>query len=94
MAQSKGPIFQPNYAVCPGLLLKQEVNHHQLTQAEFARRIARTEQQMNDIVNGKTPIDLETAIQFERVLGIGADIWLGMESHYRLDQARLQLPKK
>jgi len=88
MAQSKGALFQPDYAVRPGLLLEQELEHHQLSQAEFARRIARTPELVSEILNGRHPIEPETAIQFDRVLGIGADIWLKMESDYRLHQSR------
>jgi len=88
MAQSKGATFQPDYAVCPGLLLKQELEHYQLSQAEFARRIARTPKLVSEIIAGNNPIEPETAIQFERVLGIGADLWLRMESDYRLHLAR------
>ena len=33
---------------------------------------------------GKAPIEPETALQLERVLGMGADVWLNMEAAYRL----------
>lgn len=88
MNQSDSTIFSPDYAVHPGLLLEQELEHHELSQAEFARRIARTPKLVSEIISGKNPIEPETAIQFEHVLGIGADVWLRMEANYRLHQAR------
>lgn len=88
MNQSDTPTFRPDYAVHPGMLLEQELEHHELSQAEFARRIARTPKLVSEILSGKNPIEPETAIQFEHVLGIGADVWLRMESDYRLHKAR------
>jgi HTH-type transcriptional regulator/antitoxin HigA len=89
MNQSDTTNFRPDYAVHPGLLLEQELEHHELSQAEFARRIARTPKLVSEIISGKNPIEPETAIQFEHVLGIGADVWLRIEADYRLHQARL-----
>src|SRR5450755_1494158 len=80
--------FKPDYAVHPGMLLEQELEHGGLSQAEFARRIARSAKLVSEIISGKNPIEPETAIQFERVLGIGAGVWLRMEADYRLHQAR------
>ena len=39
---------------------------------------------------GKAPIEPRTAVQFERVLGVDADIWLGIEKDYRLHQVRAE----
>jgi addiction module HigA family antidote len=80
--------FRPDYAVHPGMLLEQELEHRRLSQADFARRIARTPKLVSEIISGKNPVEPETAIQFERVLGIGADIWLRMEAQFRLHKAR------
>jgi addiction module HigA family antidote len=71
------------------MLLEQELEHRRLSQADFARRIARTPKLVSEIISGKNPVEPETAIQFERVLGIGADVWLRMEAQFRLHNARL-----
>ncbi len=34
------------------------------------------------------PLEPGTALQFEKVLGVDASIWLGIESEYRLHRAR------
>lgn len=81
--------FKPDYAVHPGMLLEQELEHRELSQADFARRIGRTPKLVSEIISGKNPVEPETAIQFERVLGIGADIWLRMEAQFRLHEARI-----
>ena len=59
-----------------------------LSQAELARRCGRSPKLISEIVSGKAPIEPETAVQFERVLGMDARIWLGVESDYRLHIAR------
>lgn len=88
MNQPDSATFRPDYAIHPGMLLEQELEHRELSQADFARRIARTPKLVSEIISGKNPIEPETAIQFERVLGIGAGVWLRMEADYRLHQAR------
>src|SRR5262245_25044779 len=88
MNQSRSATFRPDYAVHPGMLLEQELEFHHLSQADFARRIARTPKLVSEIISGKNPVEPETAIQFERVLGIGADVWLRMEAQYQLYKAR------
>ena len=88
MNQTDSATFRPDYAVHPGMLLEQELEHRHLSQADFARRIARTPKLISEIISGKNPIEPETAIQFERVLGVGADVWLRMEAQFRLHKAR------
>lgn len=43
---------------------------------------------MNEIVRGKKRITAETALQLQRVLGIDARIWLGLQTEYDLHLAR------
>jgi HTH-type transcriptional regulator/antitoxin HigA len=88
MDEHRNDIFKPDYAVHPGMLLEQELEHRQLSQADFARRIGRTPKLVSDIISGKNPREPETAIQFEKVSGIGADVWLRMEAQFRLHEAR------
>lgn len=80
--------FHPDYAVRPGLYLQEVLESREISQAELARRCGRTPKLISDIISGKNPVEPETAIQFERALGIDANIWLGMETDYRLLMAR------
>lgn len=57
-------------------------------QAEFARRCGLSAKLIREIIAGKAPVEPETALQFEKVLGLNAGIWLGVEKKYRLHQAR------
>jgi addiction module HigA family antidote len=59
-----------------------------ISHAEFARRCGRSAKLISEIIAGKAPLEPETALQFEKVLGVDASIWLGIETDYQLHQAR------
>ena len=80
--------YQPDYAVPPGWVLEEHLESHGLSPAEFARRCGRSAKLISEIIAGKAPVEPRTALQFERVLGVDASIWLGIEARYRLHQAR------
>lgn len=80
--------YQPDYAVPPGDLLEEYLQARGFSQAEFARRCGRSPKLISEILAAKAPIEPRTALEFERVLGMDASIWLGMESDYRLHLAR------
>jgi HTH-type transcriptional regulator / antitoxin HigA len=80
--------YKPNYAVSPGAVLMDLLEARNISQAELARRCGRPEKTISAIINGNTSILAETAIQFERALGINADIWLNLESKYKIWQQR------
>lgn len=76
--------YEPNYAASPGAVLEEHLAVRGLSQAEFARRCGRSAKLICQIVAGKASVEPATALQFERVLGMSARIWLGMEADYRL----------
>jgi len=80
--------FQPDYAVSPGWVLKERLEVNEISQAEFARRCGRSPKLISEIIAGKAPVEAETALQFEKVLGVDAGIWLGLEKDYQLHQMR------
>ena len=80
--------YSPDYAVPPGWILEEHLEVGGISQAEFARRCGRSPKLISEIISGKAPLEPGTALQFEKVLGIDASIWLGIESNYRLHRAR------
>lgn len=80
--------YQPDYAVPPGWVLAERLEALGMAQAEFARRCGRSPKLISEIIAGKAPVKPRTAIQFEKVLGVDASIWLSIETAYRLQQAR------
>ena len=86
--------FQPDYAVPPGSVLVEHLEARGLSQAAFARLCGRSPKMISEIIAGKAPVEPMTALQFEKVLGMKAVIWLGIERDYRLHLAREQEAKQ
>lgn len=80
----------PDVAIPPGEFLAETLASLGLTQAELARRAGRPPQAINEIVRGTKEITPDTALQFERVLGVPAHIWTRLEADYRYVKARLE----
>lgn len=80
--------FRPDYAVPPGWVLEERLEVQGISHAEFARRCGRSPKLISEIIAGKASLEPETALQFEKVLGVDARIWLGVEADYQLHRAR------
>ena len=80
--------YSPDYAVPPGWVLQERLEVERISYAEFARRCGRSPKLISEIISGKAPLAPGTALQFEKVLGVDASIWIGIESEFRLHQAR------
>ena len=76
--------WKPEYPIPPSLVLREHLEARGYLQAEFARRCGRSPKLISEIIAGKAPLEANTALQFEQVLGLDADIWIGIESQYRL----------
>lgn len=75
--------YQPDSVTSPGYTLKEILDTKGMTQSELADRMERPKKTISEIVNGKTQITSETAVQLENVLGIPAEFWLNRESRYQ-----------
>ncbi|WP_124642895.1 HigA family addiction module antitoxin [Amniculibacterium aquaticum] len=73
----------------PGETLSDTIQAKNLSQTELAERMGRPIKTINEIIQGKTSITPETAIQLERVLGVSAEFWLEREKNYRLELAEI-----
>lgn len=80
----------PDIAIPPGELLAETLETLGLSQAELARRTRRPAQAINEIIRGTKEVTPETALQFERVLGVPAHVWTRLEADYRHTRARLE----
>ena len=72
----------------PGDVLEEELEVRGMTQKELAARLGRPPQAVNEIIKGKKAITPDTAIGLEKVLGIEAQFWTGLEADYRMVLAR------
>ena len=73
----------------PGETLIDTIEAKNISQTELASRMGRPIKTINEIIQGKTAITPETAIQLERVLGISAEFWIEREQNYRLELAEI-----
>jgi len=80
--------WAPNWAVHPGAILEEHLQARGLSQADFARLAGLTPKLVSTIIKGTNPISAETAIRLERVLGLKAHIWTGIQAKWDLFQAR------
>jgi HTH-type transcriptional regulator/antitoxin HigA len=80
--------FIPDYAVRPGLTLLETIDALGMSQAELAERTGRQKKTINEITKGKATITPETALQFERVLGVPTSFWNNLERNYQAAMIR------
>jgi addiction module HigA family antidote len=51
----------------------------ELTQTAFARHIGITNARLSEIIHGKRPVTMDSALRFERALGLRAESWMRMQ---------------
>jgi HTH-type transcriptional regulator/antitoxin HigA len=90
MGKNKDYKFEPNFAVPPGDTLIETLAELRMSQADLARRTGRPNKTINEIIKGLAQITPDTAIQFERALGIPANFWINLEYNYRESMARIK----
>lgn len=86
--------YIPDYVSPPGDTLLETIEDLGMSQAELARRTGRPLKTINEIIQGKAAITPDTALQFERVLGIPARFWNNREQQYRESLAHLAEQKQ
>jgi len=72
----------------PGEYLEEVLEELGISKSELATRMGRPQAKLSAIFSGKKAVTPDTAIQLERVTGVGAHVWTGLENDYRLSQAR------
>jgi HTH-type transcriptional regulator/antitoxin HigA len=76
--------FKPAEVFPPGEFIREELEERGWTQGEFARILGRPLQVINQIINGKKRITVETAKEIGLAFGTGPELWLNLENTYRL----------
>ncbi|MCZ6594914.1 MAG: HigA family addiction module antitoxin [Bacteroidetes bacterium] len=77
-------------AIPPGEYLEEVISELGMTKNELARRMSRPAPKLSAIFTGDKAITPDTALQLEKVVGVPAHIWTGLEAEYRLTLARNQ----
>ncbi len=75
---------RPARLVSPGAVLRRELEARSWSQKDLAEITGRPEQAISEIVQGAKRITPETALDLGKAFGTSPDLWLGLESSYRL----------
>lgn len=81
-----------DYAVAPGEYLVEWLVENDVSTIDAAIRIGWAEAHVDDLINGRKPVDSATAALLERLTSIPALSWLSYEATYRADLVRLTTP--
>jgi len=82
--------YVPDFVTAPGATLQETLETLGMSQVELAERTGRPTKTISEIINAKTAITTETALQFEKVLGVPARFWMNLERNYREWLARAE----
>ena len=73
----------------PGeMLLKEFLEPHGISQTDFAHRLGISFVRLNELINGRRGMTPDTALRLEKVLGMAADFWLGLQLDWDLWHAQ------
>lgn len=87
---TKGKNIHSDLPIPPGEFLEEVIEDLGMGKDELAKRMNRPAAKLSAIFSGDKAITPDTALQLEKVTGVPAHIWTGLESEYRLTLARLQ----
>ncbi len=66
------------------MLLEEFLRPLGLPQTTFAARLGVSYPRLNEIIRGKRSVTPDTALRLERVLGMSAEFWLGLQQDWDL----------
>ena len=81
--------FEPDYAIAPGVTLRETMEALDMSQKELATRTGLSVQSLNRIFKGEQAISYETANLLELVVGVPAAMWNNLEAQYREQLAKI-----
>ena len=82
MARKPAEVFPP------GEYIKDELDARAWSQAEFAEILGRPARVVSELINGKRMITPETAKEIAAAFGSTPELWMNLESAYRLSRAK------
>ena len=76
--------LEPYYPTHPGEVLKDEIEYRGITQKKLAADMDVPYTLLNEVLNGKRPVNTELALLIEAALGIDAEPLLKMQARYNM----------
>lgn len=71
------------YVIAPGETILELLDANCMTQLDLANKTGINKKTINEIIKGKAPITISTALKLEYVFNIPASFWNNLESSYR-----------
>ena len=78
----------PAMAFPPGDYLRDELEERGWTEKEFAEILGRPVQTISEILNGRKQIVPDTALAIGEALSTSAEVWIGLQTAYNLQEAK------
>jgi len=76
--------LEPAYPTHPGEVLKDEIEFRGISQRKLAAEMDVPYTQLNEVLNGKRPLNTEFALLIEAVLDLPAEPLLKMQARYNM----------
>lgn len=76
--------LEPAYPTHPGEVLKDEIESRGISQRKLAAEMDVPYTQLNEVLNGKRPLNTECALLIEAVLDLPAEPLLKMQTRYNM----------
>lgn len=80
--------LEPFLPTHPGEIIKDEIEYRGISQRALAMQIGVSYTQLNEVLNGKRPLNTEMALLISAALDIDAEPLLAMQTHYDMITAR------
>ncbi len=75
-------------AIHPGLVLQDELDELQISQAALAEHVRVLPKTINEICRGKRGISAEMAMKLSQSLGASPYFWLNLQNNWELSQIK------
>lgn len=76
----------------PGEILSEEfLKPMSISQYRLAREIGVPAMRISKIVRGERGISADTALRLARYFGMSVEFWTGIQTHYEIEVARMEL---
>ena len=76
--------LEPYYPTHPGEVLKDEIEYRGISQKKLAEAMGVPYSLLNEVLNGKRPINAELALLIETALDLPAEPLLKMQTRYNM----------
>ena len=88
MSTPRARRWTPEWVVLPGEIIREKFAEMGLTQKAAAEAMGVAQPQLSAVVNGGTGITARWALRLERLTGVSAETWMGLQMGYDLGVER------